>query len=132
LAGERWIFPLLAGVAGAATTDTFLANGLEVPRVSVIANSIRVRDRLLATGRYLAMAAGVELRFSNDSQTDIKVLPVKFDVKPRPVGIRYPEEPLARSGCPHLRRRGAPAFKTNDQDQLTRSAIQLKHQTARA
>jgi DNA-binding transcriptional LysR family regulator len=87
LAGERWIFPLLAGVAGAATTDTFLANGLEVPRVSVIANSIRVRDRLLATGRYLAMAAGVELRFSNDSQTDIKVLPVKFDVKPRPVGI---------------------------------------------
>lgn len=87
LAGERWIFPLLTGVAGSAASDVFLANGLEVPRVSVIANSIRVRDRLLATGRYLAVAPGVELRFSNDKRTELKVLPVRFDVKPRPVGI---------------------------------------------
>jgi DNA-binding transcriptional LysR family regulator len=85
--GERWIFPPLAGLAGSAASDAFLANGLEVPRVSVIANSIRVRDRLLATGRYLAMAPGVELRFSNDKWTELKVLPVKFEVKPRPVGI---------------------------------------------
>jgi DNA-binding transcriptional LysR family regulator len=87
LVGERWIFPPLAGVAGSAVSDAFLANGLEVPRVSVIANSIRVRDRLLATGRYLAVAPGVELRFSNDKRSQLKVLPVKFDVKPRPVGI---------------------------------------------
>src|SRR5262249_24543805 len=87
LAGERWIFPPLGGVAGSAVTDAFLANGLDITRVNVFANSTRVRDRLLATGRYLALAPGVELRFSNDKRSQLKVLPVKFEVKPRPVGI---------------------------------------------
>jgi DNA-binding transcriptional LysR family regulator len=86
LVGERWIFPPLAGLAGSHAADAFLANGLEVPRVNVFANSIRVRDRLLATGRHLAMVPGVELRF-RDQRTPLKVLPVNLGVKPRPVGI---------------------------------------------
>ncbi len=87
LINERWILPSFSGLAGSHAADAFLADGLQIPRVAVVANSPRVRDRLLATGRYLAMAPGVELRFRNDRRTELKVLPVKFDVKPRPVGI---------------------------------------------
>ena len=86
LLGERWILPALAGLAGVHMADAFLANGLQVPRVSVITNSIHVRNRLLATGRYLATVPGVELRFS-DQRKSLNVLPVNLKVRPRPVGI---------------------------------------------
>src|SRR5262245_1744500 len=86
LVGERWILPPLTGLAGSSIAEDFLASGVQVPRVSVIVNSLSVRDRLLATGRYLAVVPGVELRF-RDKRTPHKVLPVSFGAKPRPVGI---------------------------------------------
>ena len=86
LVGERWILPPLTGLAGSSIADDFLANGLRVPRAIVMVNSLSVRDRLLATGRYLAVVPGVELHF-RDKRMPHKVLPVSFGVKPRPVGI---------------------------------------------
>src|SRR5262245_58907088 len=82
LVGERWILPPPTGLVA----EDFLASGVPVPRASIIVNSLSVRDRLLATGRYLAVVPGVKLRF-RDKRTPHKVLPVSFGAKPRPVGI---------------------------------------------
>jgi DNA-binding transcriptional LysR family regulator len=86
LAEEPWIIPPFAGLAGLRVMEIFRANGLPIPRPSVAANSTRLRDRLLATGRYLAVAPSAEIRFS-DHRTPIKVLPVDLQVEPRPIGI---------------------------------------------
>jgi DNA-binding transcriptional LysR family regulator len=76
----------LTGLAGLRAVEIFRANGLEPPRPAVIANSTRLRDRLLATGRYLAVAPSAELRFS-DHSTSLKILPIDLGVEPRPIGI---------------------------------------------
>jgi DNA-binding transcriptional LysR family regulator len=86
LVGERWILPPLTGLAGSHVAEDFVANGLQVPRISISVNSTSIRDRLLATGRYLAVVPGVELRF-RDKAAPYKVLPVSFGVNERPVGI---------------------------------------------
>ena len=86
LADEPWIIPPLTGLAGMRAVEIFRAHGLPAPAATIIANSTRLRDRLLATGRYLAVAPSVELRFS-DNSTPLKVLPVKLRVEPRPIGI---------------------------------------------
>ncbi len=86
LADESWIIPPFTGLAGMRALEIFRANGLPMPRPSVIANSTRLRDRLLATGRFLAVAPSAETRFS-DHLTPIKILPVDLGVEPRPIGI---------------------------------------------
>jgi DNA-binding transcriptional LysR family regulator len=85
LLDERWILPTTS-TASAHIADTFRANGLSIPRVSIFSSSPRVRDRLLATGRYVAMVPGVELRFS-ETRAPFKVLPITLRAEPRPVGI---------------------------------------------
>src|SRR5206468_1602022 len=55
LINEPWTLPRPDTLAGALVADTFHANGLEVPRINVSANSIHMHNALLATGRYLAM-----------------------------------------------------------------------------
>jgi DNA-binding transcriptional LysR family regulator len=86
LANEAWIAPPRTGLAGMRAMEIFHAHGLPAPRVTVVANSTRLRDRLLATGDYLAVAPSAELRFS-DNVRPIKVLPVELQLKPRPIGI---------------------------------------------
>jgi DNA-binding transcriptional LysR family regulator len=86
LANEAWIVPPPTGLAGMQAVEIFRAHGLPAPRATVVANSTRLRDRLLATGRYLAVAPSVELRFG-DNSTPLKVLPVNLRVAPRPIGI---------------------------------------------
>jgi DNA-binding transcriptional LysR family regulator len=86
LVGERWILPALTGLAGSNVVDDFKAHGLQIPQISVSVNSTSVRDRLLATGHYLAVVPGVELRF-RDKRAPYKVLPVSLGVKPRAIGI---------------------------------------------
>ena len=86
LANEPWIVPTPSGLAGMRVVEVFQLHGLPAPKATVVANSTRLRDRLLATGRYLAVAPSVELRFS-DNTTPLKVLPVELRLKPRPIGI---------------------------------------------
>lgn len=86
LADAPWVVPPPTGLAGMRVMEIFHLHGLPTPHATVIASSTRLRDRLLATGRYLAISPAVEQWF-NDNVTPLKVLPVEFHIKPRPIGV---------------------------------------------
>ena len=58
LMNEPWTLLQPGGPAGALIADVFRASGLGLPRASVITASLNLRNRLLATGRFLTMQAG--------------------------------------------------------------------------
>jgi DNA-binding transcriptional LysR family regulator len=86
LIDERWFLPPESGLAGQAVVAAFAANALQIPRAAVISNSTHLRNLLLATGRYLAVAPDSDLRVSA-RHLPFKILPVDLGVAPRPVGI---------------------------------------------
>lgn len=57
-----------------------------MPQERVSANSILLRNRLLATGRFLTVLPDSVLRV-NARQFGLKALPIELSVKPRPVAI---------------------------------------------
>ena len=57
--------------------EAFRASGLEPPRATVYADSLNVRAKLAATGRFLAVVPASMLRFPT-KQTSIKLLPVEL------------------------------------------------------
>ena len=66
--------------------EAFRASGLQLPRPKVVSFSLHLRNRLLATGRYLSVVPGSLLHFS-DVASLLKVVPVKLPIQPRPVAI---------------------------------------------
>src|SRR5262249_21347892 len=58
LQDEPWTLPPHDSFGGALITEAFRASGLEPPRRAVITASRNLRDRLMATGRYLSISAG--------------------------------------------------------------------------
>ena len=67
-------------------TEAFKSNGLEPPREKVSASSMLLRNRLLATGRYLTVLPESVLRY-NAKQWSLKALPVDLGMKPMSVTI---------------------------------------------
>ena len=67
-------------------TEAFQAQGVEPPRERVIAGSMLLRSRLLATGRYLTVLPESVLRF-NARQWSLKAVPVDFGMKPMSLTI---------------------------------------------
>src|SRR5262249_9671678 len=55
LVDERWILPEPDSSIGVLMSKALRANGLELPQLTVMSNSIPLRNRLLATGRYLSV-----------------------------------------------------------------------------
>ena len=87
LVGEQWSLPpTTMNVAGQMIADLFRAQGLDLPKNAVITPAIQVHCGLLATGRYLAVFPGSLLQFGLPGMP-LKVLPVRFQVEPSPVGI---------------------------------------------
>jgi DNA-binding transcriptional LysR family regulator len=84
LADERWVLTPQHELPGSLVRDAFRASGLKPPQPTVAAFSIHLRDRLLATGRYLSVVPGSLLRFAG-RQASFKALPVTLPIKPRPV-----------------------------------------------
>jgi DNA-binding transcriptional LysR family regulator len=85
LVNEPWIFPPNY-VVRALIREAFEAKGLEVPRESVSAASILLRNHLLASGRFLTMLPDSVMRY-NAKQWSLKALPIDLRIKPRPIAI---------------------------------------------
>jgi DNA-binding transcriptional LysR family regulator len=77
---------LLGGqsLSGSVVLEAFRANGLDVPRATLITSTIPVRNALLATGRFLSIIPAYVLKFRGNQA--IKVLPVDLPVR-SPVDI---------------------------------------------
>ncbi len=85
LVDETWTFTSDM-VIRELITDAFKSHGLEAPREKVSASSMLLRNRLLATGRYLTVLPHSVLRY-NARQWSLKVLPVDLGMKPMSVAI---------------------------------------------
>jgi DNA-binding transcriptional LysR family regulator len=85
LVNEAWIFPsnqIILDLISAA----FKSQGLERPKARVNANSILLRNHLLATGRFLTFLPDSVLKIIA-KQLGLKILPIDVGTKARPVAI---------------------------------------------
>jgi DNA-binding transcriptional LysR family regulator len=85
LVNEPWILPPNE-VVNALISEAFIAHGLEAPQERVSAGSILLRNRLLATGRFVSVLPHSVLR-PNAKQWSLKALPIDLAVKPRSIAI---------------------------------------------
>jgi DNA-binding transcriptional LysR family regulator len=67
-------------------SEAFRTSGVNLPKPKVISFSYHLRNSLLATGRYLSVFPRSLLHFAN-TDSSLKVLPVKLPNDPRPVAI---------------------------------------------
>lgn len=67
-------------------TEAFRSQGLEAPQEKVSASSMLLRNRLLATGRYLTVLPDSVLQY-NAKRWGLKALPVDLGMKPMSVTI---------------------------------------------
>jgi DNA-binding transcriptional LysR family regulator len=77
LLDEPWIVPIADSVLGTLFRDYFLLAGLQLPRLSVASNSMILRTRLLATGRYVSILPRSILHFGGELP-QVKVLPAQL------------------------------------------------------
>ena len=84
LIDEPWVLPPPHTAVGAYIADAFRAAGVEPPRASVLTYSLPMHRRLLATGRYVTSLPVSMLHHNREA---LRMLPVKFPARPRPVGI---------------------------------------------
>ena len=71
---------------GSLLVEAFRASGLDYPQATLSTLSVEVRNRLVATGRFLSVISSSVLRFPA-KHPDIKALSVEFPLPPVPVGI---------------------------------------------
>lgn len=86
LVDEAWLFTPPNELPGSLVAEAFKESGLKVPQPKIVSFSVHLRNRLLATGRYLTVLPGSLLRFT-DLPASLKALPVKLPIEPRPVAI---------------------------------------------
>jgi DNA-binding transcriptional LysR family regulator len=86
LVEEPWTLPPPDSPGDSLVADTFHANGIEVPRISVVTFSVQLRNAMLASGRFLGMASDSVLQFGG-KRLGIKTLPVQLRGPLRRVGI---------------------------------------------
>ncbi len=78
LVNEPWTLPPHDTGIGAFALEAFRAQGLKPPRVTVITYSMHMRNKLLATGRFLTMWSRHTLMFPGKNPA-LKALPVELD-----------------------------------------------------
>jgi len=77
LVDERWTLPSPDSVIGAFAMGAFRAQGLKPPRTTVITLSMHMRNRLLATGRFLTMMSGFVLMLPR-KHPSLRAVPVEL------------------------------------------------------
>lgn len=106
LANERWTTLPQDSLSWSLVVDAFRASGLEPPRARVMTRSLHLRNRLLATGRFLAVLSQSALRFAG-KHPPLKVLPVELPSTRGTTGIitlkNRTLSPLARLFIEHTR-----------------------------
>ena len=86
LVNETWCLPPYDMLIGSNIAEAFRAQGLDLPRHTVVSGSIQLFNALLATGRFLSVLSDSMLRLSG-KRLSLKALPVEFSIRPGPVGI---------------------------------------------
>jgi DNA-binding transcriptional LysR family regulator len=86
LADEPWILTQLESESGSPVVEAFRTSGLDVPRASILSDSLNLRNSLLATGRYVTMIPGSVLRFG-PQRTLLNVLPIEIPRWRLPISI---------------------------------------------
>jgi DNA-binding transcriptional LysR family regulator len=86
LFNESWIMPVAESAIGILIAKSFQSSGLEPPRSTVMSNSIPLRNRLLATGRYLSVLPRSMLQFGAQ-QLRVRILPVRLPEITQPVEL---------------------------------------------
>lgn len=86
LVNEPWTLPPPDTGIGAFAAAAFRARGLKPPRTTVVTYSMDMRNRLLATGRFLTMWSRHTLLFPAKSPT-LRALPVELDNARGTIGI---------------------------------------------
>jgi DNA-binding transcriptional LysR family regulator len=76
LGNEPWVLAA-GGFSSALVAEAFRAAGLKPPKTSVTTWSLNLRNRLLATDRFLTMTPGYSVKF-RDRHPRLKALPVKL------------------------------------------------------
>jgi DNA-binding transcriptional LysR family regulator len=77
LVNEPWTLLPSDSVASAVVVEAFRARGLDPPRTTVITPSLHLRNRLLATGRFLTVLPRLALLLPG-KHPSLKTLPVEF------------------------------------------------------
>jgi DNA-binding transcriptional LysR family regulator len=83
LVNEPWALPTLESAVTQAAIKAFRASGLDCPRATLVTSSPEMRMDLVATGRFLTIAAS---RF-RARRPQLNVLPVELSIARMPVGI---------------------------------------------
>jgi DNA-binding transcriptional LysR family regulator len=86
LMDEPWVLPARDSAVGSFLGEAFRAQGLDFPRVAVVAFAYEVRVSLLATDRYLTILPESVLWFPA-THPRIKRVPVDLSQRPMPIGI---------------------------------------------
>jgi DNA-binding transcriptional LysR family regulator len=76
LRNEPWVLPA-DGFGRALVAEAFRTVGLQPPKTSVATMSLNLRNRLLATGRFLTMLPGYSVKL-RDRSPPLKAVPVKL------------------------------------------------------
>ncbi len=86
LENEPWTLFPYDSVFGSFIAETFRANGLEPPRLTVTSLSVYLQNELLAAGRFLTVLPGFMLKIPGRFPA-LRALPVALPNKPLPIGI---------------------------------------------
>jgi DNA-binding transcriptional LysR family regulator len=86
LRDELWIMPAPGSAFGMIVAESFRSIGLAPPASTVMSNSIPLRNRLLATGRYLSMLPLSILHFGVRPPR-VRILPVSLPGIDQPIEL---------------------------------------------
>jgi DNA-binding transcriptional LysR family regulator len=86
LMDEPWTMPELDNVVGALIVEGFRSAGVALPAARIVSNSMAVRTRLVATGRFLTMLPSSIVHFGA-ARLPLKILPVALPLRSQPAQI---------------------------------------------
>jgi DNA-binding transcriptional LysR family regulator len=86
LLDEPWVLLPYETLSGSLVAQAFRMSGVEPPRATVFTPSLNVRDRLLATGRFLSTRPRFAVCLP-ERQQFLKALPVELPGTRRPIAI---------------------------------------------
>src|SRR5262249_9700181 len=114
LVNENWTLPEPGHPVRSVVAKKFRAIGWEAPRINATAAPGRIRDTLLATGRFLAVVQESALHFGA-TLSELKVLPVELAMAQGTTSIMTLKKrtlsPAAHLFIEHIRQAAEPLAK---------------------
>jgi DNA-binding transcriptional LysR family regulator len=116
LLDEPWVLLPYETLSGSLVAQAFRISGVEPPRATVFTQALHVRDRLLATGRFLSTRPRFAVCLP-DRQPVLKALPVELPGTRRPIAMVTLKartlSPLAELFATRIRETIKPLMKTS-------------------